>query len=103
MTPSEVTSIVIAEWTSRTSVSLGPFTVSTPPAFSMLTFAGTVIGFFARRDIVRKYNELPDLEEGFPSSTNLTSFLVGENSLRRRNDRCAKTVLHAVCVGACNV
>src|SRR5262249_15429606 len=78
LTPSASTVISTEEWTGLVRVSFAPFTVSTPSAAETLTFAGTGIGFFARRDI-----RLPNIEQGLATCAHFASLSIGKNALRR--------------------
>src|SRR5438552_4328499 len=68
---------------------LGPFTRTVWPSMVRSTPAGTGIGLRPMRDIVSSL-PLPDVGEDFPAHPSLAGLPVGQQPLRRRDDRDAQ-------------
>src|SRR5690606_31193802 len=67
---------------------LGPFTLTTSPSRATATPEGSVIGYFAIRDISRKSpGELEHRADDFAAGAFLARLLLGHHALRGRHDR----------------
>src|SRR6266545_4218670 len=105
-TPSSSRATVIGSATTCVSSPLGPFTVTVWPSIVTSTPDGTVMGSLPIRDmlvVLLPVLPSPDVGENFPAHALVLGLLVGEQPLRRRDDRDAEASQHLRQVGRLRV